>query len=749
MKIPVEIDGNQIEIDVPDDATDEEIDDIVNAEQGGVESDSVAEQPTETPGIVTINGVRQIPKLEQGKELKNIGNAIASPFKAIWDVGKSIPAANKAMVTKPGEYFKGVGKGAGQATLDLTVNPVLSGIKYAATNQFFKENANPIQLPKPQTDAEALGVKFGSAGTNVATFALPAGKIASALKTAPEQTLANSMRKGVEKGIKPKVVNKGSFSKMDDFYNSTESAVKSISENRNALNILDESGEQVIRPRTAGEMAQAVEQTKKLIFKRYNDLAVQAGDNGAMFNAKPIINKLEEIANPEGKFRGNSDAQKYAQSLIDDMEALDGAAPDIVQERIREYNESLAGYYAGRAEKVKSRIDASIANAMREQLDNQITNAVGDGYQGLKNEYGALKAIEKEVNHRALINARAAGKNVLDMTDIFTGADLAGGILSMNPVMIARGAAGKAIAQWYKNVNKPDNYINKMFDNAYKVYGNEPVLKAGETFSPNLNIPAFARKGITPDVKSTPIITDERRMLPAPMLNDGKQAFEPMLPSLADRVRAMGQIPEPPKIITDPRYMLPAPMVETNIPGQSIKPPLPSIGDRVRSIGYEGTKKPEINIRSLEKPTAPQLPDDYFADDPFRASLLNKKELKEMQRIDDANAKMRGVSEDYPNLEKYNPDELMSLEDARAYQYAKEMEQHQKDLARQARKVERESLSKVGKGDGTDAGLTAAAADNGVEMKMWADQLGYGWPINPKDYSEFLRRVRTLKKYKK
>jgi hypothetical protein len=386
---------------------------------------------------------------------------------------------------------------------------------------------------------ELLGIV---AGANVANKVL----VTSGAKTA-EKEATKAIKAGVSKGIKPTVIGKPSLGKMEKFYSKADEAVKTIAENKSSIKLLNDIGEEIPYPRTAGEMAQAIDQTKKHVYKTYHDMALDAGDAGAQFNINPVVNKLKGIAadpeeilkvgDPRKKY--TKDIREYAHKLKMELEELRGETPEIIEARIADLNNSLAGYYDGRVTKAKAQVDASVAQAMREQLDDQITNAIGEGYQELKNKYGALKHIEKEVNKRALVNARRADKSVIDFTDIFTGGELVSGVLTMNPAIIAKGLAGRGIKEVYKGLNNPDRYIKRMFQ---KVYALPDKPKSDIDWN---------RLKLTDKDTRQPL--PESRGLPAPMVSGEGVSYDPMvpsgsgyikdpmIPSVGDRVRAVGK----------------------------------------------------------------------------------------------------------------------------------------------------------------------------------------------------------------
>jgi hypothetical protein len=304
-----------------------------------------------------------------------------------------------------------------------------------------------------------------------------------------------SILKGVSKGIKPTVVGKKTMKRVADFYDNANVSMKTIAENKDKIKLIDENGEALHHPRSASELAQAIDQTKKVIYKEYHDMATAAGEGGAKFEVQPIIDELTKITG-DGTYEtllgsGLSQEQaliqakkigsaipdfgksvrvrKYASEIKNEISELQGQSPEVIESRISELNSSLQNYYANpdRINKAKAAVDASTAALMRKMLDEKITSLQGEGYQELKNQYGALTNIEKEVNHRAIINARKNVKGLPDLTDIFTGGELLAGLLTGHPSMVIKGATGIGIKELYKKLTNPDRFIEKMSKKAF------------------------------------------------------------------------------------------------------------------------------------------------------------------------------------------------------------------------------------------------------------------------------------------
>jgi len=141
------------------------------------------------------------------------------------------------------------------------------------------------------------------------------------------------------------------------------------------------------------------------------------------------------------------------------------------QDLIAVLNDGLQAFYKNPSYHTAKRayVDQMVANSLRKNLDNVILKATGENYQVLKTKYGSLKSIEKEVNHRAVVDARKNPKGLLDFSDVFTGYHAAKGILSLDPTTIGAAATGKSVAWLYRIKNNPNQIVKSMFKDVDKL----------------------------------------------------------------------------------------------------------------------------------------------------------------------------------------------------------------------------------------------------------------------------------------
>lgn len=283
--------------------------------------------------------------------------------------------------------------------------------------------------------------------------------------TPSEQTVQSKVISLFQKSIKPTA--KKTLPEATRFRNNTLEALKTIKANADKLQIEDSVGELVSRtPQTINELSQAVDQTKKLVFDEYDSLAKQAGTAGAVIDTKAIANEVEKVAQNTALQITNPEVVKYAENWANRLRSLDKLDSETTQAVIKNMNESLKAFYRNPTYDAASKVavDAGIANNFRKALDTAIETATGKEYQALKNQYGALKAIENDVVRASMRDARKNVKGLLDYTDIFTGGQMISGALSLNPSMFAKGAVERGFKEWIKFMNDPNRAVSKIFD---------------------------------------------------------------------------------------------------------------------------------------------------------------------------------------------------------------------------------------------------------------------------------------------
>lgn len=282
------------------------------------------------------------------------------------------------------------------------------------------------------------------------------------------------------KAIRPSVAGKGTFSQAQKYQGHAQQAVKTIVDFRSELALPDETGQLVPRlPESLKDFSQAIEQTKFNIFKRYNALAEQTGQQGVRITTQDAADAAQGVLRNPIIRRYYPEIARYADDWATRLREAVSHSPEEIQDLVAKMNADLEAYYRNPQPGSAARavIDAGIANNLRKSLDTSIESATGGQYQLLKRLYGSLKTIEKDVNRRSVGFARQSQKGLLDFSDIFSSSQMVRGITSMNPSIFASGFAAKLTANYYKYINNPDRMVRQMFRTAAErpVVSREPV----------------------------------------------------------------------------------------------------------------------------------------------------------------------------------------------------------------------------------------------------------------------------------
>jgi hypothetical protein len=424
---------------------------------------------------------------KEGKDTSKLEALYKSNTENSFDVGEVAPSVNKTGKQIAGEALgtavdiAGWGKfGSAVAKAPLTsTNLLKQGAKAGAL--WGSTGAGAYAMAEGKDNRAILeGMGVGAvAGAVLGGVLLPVTggvlrKAANALSPSVDY-MTGKMQSQFARGVKPLLGKMKTSSAKDSYYKNALDSAEIITVNKDKMKFTNlETGEieKGRLPKNLAEFSQSIEQMKKDIYRSYDDIAQKSNlvidlkDGG--FNAERIANKVNELTSD---LSNSPEVRKYAGDIMEEVVELKGQPASVIQSRIQELNSSLAGFYEGRVTKAKARIDASVANLMREELDDLIMRTTGDTkYSELKKMYGSLSSIERDVNRRAVAVSRNNEKGLTEgLTDMFSGGDLIMGALSGNPAQMARGFGVKAIGQYIKNLNSPDKNVERFFQSAEKM----------------------------------------------------------------------------------------------------------------------------------------------------------------------------------------------------------------------------------------------------------------------------------------
>lgn len=370
-----------------------------------------------------------------------------------------------------------------------------------------------IDHPEESKDAQAIlnivslgGGKVAEApiAGEVKALSQDVSTLAKNAFTPTEEATQAKIQSLFQKSIKPTA--KKTLAQGERYQNDTLNALKTIKENAPSLNIQDATGELISgrTPQTINELSQGLDQTKYIVFKQYDALAKEAGSAGAIIDTKTAADAVLDVSKNKALQITNPEIVKYAENWSERLKRAGTLDPETTQEIIKNVNQNLQAFYRNPTYESASKaaIDAGVVNNLRQALDKSIEGATGKQYQAVKNQYGALKSIENDVTRAAARDARKNVKGLLDYSDIFTGGQMLGGIMSLNPAMFTKGAIERGIKEYIKVLNDPNRAVKNIFDQLDKTAPTTFVPKSG-TVKTVVNT-AEAIKKTARTIKETP-----------------------------------------------------------------------------------------------------------------------------------------------------------------------------------------------------------------------------------------------------
>lgn len=330
-------------------------------------------------------------------------------------------------------------------------------------------------------DVAAFGADVITSPADVLLFAV--GALANRVSQGESSVrqIGGLVDKKYQKAIRPSKTGRYTAPQIAKKKENARLAIDSIAKNKENLKLVDESGQEVTRlPQNLDELSQAIYQTKRKIFEDYTNLKNQAGEELSLIFvdelADDVLKQVDNLATKRFSPETVKEAENLSNILSEDKFYTIDQANDIIQI----LNKQLEAYYRNPNPSLLNQmaVKQQFANTLRKKLDSVIERDAGKGFQALKNRYGALKDIEKEVNGRLVVNMRRNPQGLLDFTNVFTLSDVISGVATGNPLQVTKGAAGAGIKGVIKRMNDPDYMVKKLFDDVDLYYqGGDSVQK--------------------------------------------------------------------------------------------------------------------------------------------------------------------------------------------------------------------------------------------------------------------------------
>jgi hypothetical protein len=305
--------------------------------------------------------------------------------------------------------------------------------------------------------------------------------------------------------VKPSAAGVSTASQLDKLFDTVRGALSSVVRNKENLSLTDATGGIVKGelPASLDQAAQAIEQTKQAVFDRYDKMTKGADEAGVMVGLMPAANELREVAQSVALKTARPEVARYAEDMAARLEKQMFISPADAQKTIKYYNDALKAFYRQPSydKALNAMVDGLVANNLRAGLDTAISEVVAPGYQALKLEYGALRAVEDQVVKRAQVSGRQfpGGGLLGTFGNLYSGPELVRAALTLDPAALVRGVATKGFVEVMKHLRSPDRAIRRMFETADRLEKMPPpsaTRKAAQGAADYLPFGAGATAGV-------------------------------------------------------------------------------------------------------------------------------------------------------------------------------------------------------------------------------------------------------------
>lgn len=299
--------------------------------------------------------------------------------------------------------------------------------------------------------------------------AVPTSALASAIAAdnpvAVDQAVTRGYRQAIQPGQTGVKMNNPGLAQEDQ---RIMTVVDKIIANRKDLRLTNADGSAApegTMPRTRRQFLEAQDQTKKALFREFDEMNRQAGSMGIHVDPSPAIQHLREIEVSPAVVDGTPAVAAEAKRFADAMERRGVYTPEAMQELIQDINGRLSSFYksptSGSA--TEGRILAPVVDMLRAQLDNAIEGAVGPGYQTFRTQYGALRSVEKDLTNAARKELSQRPGLMSEFADLMASDSFIRGVFTLNPATIAKAGFLKAAKEVVKYGNDPNRAIERLF----------------------------------------------------------------------------------------------------------------------------------------------------------------------------------------------------------------------------------------------------------------------------------------------
>lgn len=380
--------------------------------------------------------------------------------------GASIPEMASADLANVAVGAANVIRHPVQTAKGMVMGPVQAVMHPAETFQQLNEGG-------PEAGAQMLGQGLATAGLTKAIGPV-AAEVAPKIvpKVTETGTAIASKAQAVGQKLLPSLIDGPPESLMTRAVKPGKNNINWNTDVQKAIPLMKSAEEQLGRPvQGVDDALDAAALAKKNIWQQYQSRMQASGQTGAVIDGNAIadamvksIDNRTAMQNPGLVQRVQNIADTYRRPI-----PL-SEAEDFLQSANKDLNTYYTKNKVGQQVALNdSEISSTVAEAgaLRSALYNKLDQITGPGAAQLKQAYGSLTNVEKELYGRQLVAARQNPESLSEQLSTVAGAGkIAKGVLTLSPGDVAEGVQNVAVSRALKARNTSDAMIARAFQAA-------------------------------------------------------------------------------------------------------------------------------------------------------------------------------------------------------------------------------------------------------------------------------------------
>ncbi len=210
---------------------------------------------------------------------------------------------------------------------------------------------------------------------------------------------------------------------------------------------------------------EAIAQSEETLFQQWNPMTTRAGERGLQIDLAPVASELRSMAKKPDIALVSPQIVPYLEHFAEMYEKQGMFTPLEAQNVVKSINAKLTEFYdkGAAATDAPATVLEPVARLLRKQLDEGIEGAIGPGWQRLRDDYKALRSMDKDVTRAVERLAKKPESALARFGNLVSSAEFLHGVFGLNPTALARAFGVKGATELHRFLNDPNHLIESMF----------------------------------------------------------------------------------------------------------------------------------------------------------------------------------------------------------------------------------------------------------------------------------------------